>query len=225
MGTSLSSSPLGLDLLKEINSFFGFEEKLQTGSPDIVNDYIEVSTGTGASSVVQGSVILSTGATSGSVISLENIRAFPIGGSVIGTLSNNPFTKFSMEWTGNFMDDTTNIDDTKTFMGLIKNSGSDRSTQGIAGFALNASKQLIALTDAAGTEEITLLDTIPLNNTLHLYRIDRTGSGFEFYIDKVLVATHITTIPAGLSFLILHNVNDAAVSTRYKWSSLRAWFQ
>ncbi|MCK5235926.1 MAG: hypothetical protein KAR06_02985 [Deltaproteobacteria bacterium] len=86
-----------------------------------------------------------------------------------------------------------NVDNTLTLFGWTPDVGNDRSSNNIIGFGLVADA-LQTITDLAGAETVNtgFGETLTNHNKL---RIEVYEGNVDFYLNEVLIATHVTNIP------------------------------
>jgi hypothetical protein len=198
-------------------TYFGYEEKLSTGSIDTVNTWTETTAGTGATSA-DGYMRVATGANNGSAAKLESKRNFGASSARLGT-DASAFNKFILEFSGKF----SSVADlgTETMVGWTGTSGNERGDNNTCGFGIKADGTLQAFSEkAAGSTDTDLAATATDH---HLFRIEMTASETKFYIDESLVATHAQSVEG--AFLVINIHNAAAADKNLTIRKLRAWFE
>lgn len=120
--------------------------------------------------------------------------------------------KFTIQWEARFTG-VANIDNATFFMGLISGITDTRATANIIGFGLSADA-IQTITDSAGVETVNSPSGITLTN-FNEYRIEiiRTDvNTVRFFINDILVATHIANIPNINGYCNFFTDNEAAAA-------------
>lgn len=211
--------------LSEFNTFFGFEEKIETGSLDTTNKWTEATANTGAVSIAgAGGIKMETGATAASTVSLQTKRNFAGSVNHLGTASSKMFKRWFMEF-GAYLTDVANINNTTFIMGFCATAASIKADDNmVAGFILTGDTLFARSNVTAGTEDTDISAGITLTD-VHLFKIEHDGTQIKFYVDGVLKATHTTHVPS-IFFPIFYIGNGAGtVSGKVTINNLRAWYE
>jgi len=90
-----------------------------------------------------------------------------------------------------------NLDNALTVWGLTPNQADTRASNNIIAF-IQVADAINCVTDLAGVETITATATVQANKNKYRITIRQTAAlvgTVEFYVNEVLVATHITNLP------------------------------
>jgi len=105
--------------------------------------------------------------------------------------------------------------------GLCSGSASSRSSINQASFILDAD-DLASLTDNGGVETLNAINGLTLTD-YNLYRIEVSLGTVKFYVNGVLLQTHVANIPDAPMFLRTYGENDAGGADGISLAGVRAW--
>ena len=225
MGTTLSSSPLGIDALKDqlskFNKSFGFIEELKEGDINIVDDWTETTADGGSHSISNGRVDCKSNSTLNGTCRLQLNQVFSNANISMMNLSSSMFKKLVVEWNmkvGNIG----NFDETKSIVGMTSTDVADRDTNGVCGFIVDGGV-LKCLVDDGGVESLSG-DIGGVVSDYNLYRIEM-DTETRFYKNQTLIHTAPGTLTGGLEYFMIHAKNDTTANAYLSWFGLRIYFE
>jgi len=191
----INSNNISLSALQRelalFNNAYGWHEVIKNGALDTTDDWDETTSGTGFHTIYKDSIRLGTGSTLGSYAYLY--RKMPIPYHIVGSGVDKIFERIILEFTCSISYGAS-ADKDVFFMGFVNASNYQRNSDNVLGFGLNASSQIIAISRAGGSEELSTVTGLTLadkNKYKIVYDIDST----KFYVNEVLVGTHTTYTP------------------------------
>ncbi len=136
---------------------------------------------------------------------------------------NKILRRFTLEFEAHFVG-FANFDNVNFLLGLTPAVGDTRATNNIMGFALvGAGNALQTLTDAGGAETVNtgFGENLLLTNK---FKIDVSLNSVAFYLNEVLIATHIVNLPNNAPFYLnLYTPTGAGGAATVRVGTLRAW--
>lgn len=116
-----------------------------------------------------------------------------------------------------------NLDNTLAFFGLLPSAVATRATQNIIGFGL-AADVLQTITDAAGAETTNTAFGETLTNH-NKFRIEIIESAVRFYLNEVLIATHVANVPTVPMLPTLYYDTDAGGACALSHGIIKVWHE
>ncbi len=116
-----------------------------------------------------------------------------------------------------------NLDNTLTFWGLTNGPNDNRGSQDLIGFGL-IGDALQTITDSAGVETVNTGFGENLANH-NKFRIEIYEGNVDFYLNEVLIATHIVNIPVNPMYLQFFVDTEAGGPCIFDIGIARCWYE
>lgn len=138
---------------------------------------------------------------------------------------NKILRRFCLEFEAHFIG-FANFDNVNFFMGLTPAVGDTRATNNIGGFALvGGGNALQTLTDAGGAETVNtgFGENLLLTNK---FKMDVSLNSIAFYLNEVLIATHVVNLPNNAPFYLnFYAPTGAGGAATIRLGGIRAWYE
>ena len=146
-------------------------------------------------------------AANGDTARLASVQQWQFNPNLWGVTSVNK--RMTMEWEG-WIGTVADIDNALFFMGMGSIALTTRATPDIAGFIL-VGDVLQAITDDGGAETITPLAAVTFD-AWHKFKVVAFANTVRFWVDEVVVATHVANLPDAEMFAQYFCPNEAGAN-------------